>query len=67
MPGVDSTAVDRVDYTVEIHRLDVRFADGGSCSFFGVPIEVYQALLAAPSIDAFVKLQIIDRFPSEGA
>ncbi len=58
MPRVASTAVERVDYTPETGTLDIWYAGGARYSYFGVPAEVYRALLAAPSIGQFVNLVV---------
>lgn len=65
MPKVDSTAVERVDYTPGSRTLDVWFKGGSRYSYFDVPQEVYRALLAAPSIGAFVNLHIKDHYAFE--
>ena len=58
MPKVDSSAVERVDYTADTGTLDIWYMGGGHYSYFGVPPEVYEALLAAPSIGAFVNSHV---------
>jgi two-component system cell cycle response regulator DivK len=58
MPEVNSSAIDRVDHDAESGTLDIRYSGGDRYSYFDVPREVYQALLAAPSIGAFVNSEI---------
>jgi hypothetical protein len=58
MPQVSSSAVERLDYTPETGTLDIWYKGGDRYSYFDVPAEVYQALLAAPSIGAFVNERI---------
>ena len=65
MPRVDSTAVERVDYTPGSRTLDIWFRGGGRYSYFDVPPEAYQALLAAPSVGAFVNLHVKDHYRFE--
>lgn len=57
MPKVDSSAVERVEYSPESKALDIWYTGGDRYSYFEVPAEVYQALLASPSIGAFVNLR----------
>ena len=58
MPEVSSSAVDRVDYNEETGTLDIRYSGGDRYSYFDVPREIYEALLAAPSIGAFINAEI---------
>jgi two-component system cell cycle response regulator DivK len=58
MPRVSSSAVDRVDHDEETGRLDIWYSGGDRYSYFDVPRDVYEALLAAPSISAFVNAEI---------
>jgi hypothetical protein len=65
MPRVNSTAVERVDYTPGSRTLDIRYKGGGRYRYFDVPPEVYAALLAAPSTGAFVNRHIKDSYRFE--
>jgi hypothetical protein len=65
VPKVSSAAIDRVDYTPETRILDIWYTGGGRYSYSGVPDEIYRALLAAPSIGAFVNLVVKDRYEFE--
>ena len=65
MPRVDSSAVERVDYTPEREMLDIWYKGGSRYTYFDVPPEVYQALLAAPSIGAFVNHYVKDHYRFE--
>lgn len=58
VPHVESSAVDRVEYADEDGRLDIWYKDGDRYSYLAVPRDVYDALLAAPSIGAFVNQEI---------
>lgn len=58
VPHVESSAVDRVEYADEDGRLDIWYKDGDRYSYFDVPREKYDALLAAESVGAFVNAEI---------
>lgn len=58
MPLVNSTAVRRVDYTAETGTLDIWYQGGHRYSYFDVPPELYETLLAADSVGAFVNEQV---------
>lgn len=62
MPEVSSSAVDRVEYRAATRTLDIWYAGGARYSYFEVPEAVYAALLAAPSIGAFVNRQVKERY-----
>ncbi|HZF44126.1 MAG TPA: KTSC domain-containing protein [Sphingomonadaceae bacterium] len=63
MPLVTSTAVARVEYDPAARVLDIWYKGGDRYSYRGVPPEVYAALLAAPSIGAFVTAAVKPRYP----
>jgi len=65
MPKVDSSAVDAVEYSDEGRALDIWYKDGDRYTYFGVPREVYEALLAAPSIGIFVNAEIKPNYRHE--
>ena len=58
MPKVESSAVDRVEHDQASGTLDIWYKDGDRYSYFEVPREAYEALLAAESIGAFMNAQI---------
>ena len=58
MPKVSSSAVDRVDHDEQTGTLDLWYSGGDRYSYFDVPRDVYEALLAAPSVGAFVNAEI---------
>lgn len=58
MPPVTSTAADRVEYDAGARILDIWFKGGDRYSYFDVPPGVYEALLEASSIGAFVNARI---------
>ncbi len=65
MPNVVSSAVDRVAYAPESRTLDIWYRGGSRYTYFDVPTEVYRALLAAPSVGAFVNAQVKDAYRFE--
>jgi len=58
----DSTAIERAAYDSQSAVLDIWYVSGDRYSYFDVPPEVYEALLAAPSAGAFVNAGIKPRF-----
>ncbi|WP_420853676.1 KTSC domain-containing protein [Sphingomonas beigongshangi] len=62
MPHVSSSAMHRVEYDAIAGRLDIWFNDSGRYSYFGVPVDVYNQLLAAGSKGAFFNNHIRDRY-----
>jgi hypothetical protein len=51
-----------VRYHAEEQVLEVEFHAGGLCQYYGVPAEVYQALLAAEARDEYFEKNIRFRF-----
>lgn len=58
MPRVDSRAVDWVDHDPATGTLEIRYTGGARYAYFAVPRAVYEALLAAESIGAFVNAEV---------
>jgi two-component system cell cycle response regulator DivK len=58
MPKVDSSAVDRVEHDSDSGTLQIWYKGGDLYTYFDVPGAVYEELLAAPSIGAFVNAEI---------
>lgn len=58
MPEVSSSAVRRVDYDEESRELYVTFTDGDKYAYLNVPLDVYDELLDAPSVGAYVNRRI---------
>ncbi len=54
----ESSAVRRVHYHPDEEMLDIWYAGGDRYSYFGVPEEVYRALLDAESAGQFVNFEI---------
>ena len=65
MPKVDSSAVDRVEYDDASGTLSIWYSGGHRYNYFEVPRDVYEALLAAPSVGAYVNAEIKPRFRFE--
>ena len=65
MPRVNSSAVDRVNYSPDTRSLDIWYKGGSRYTYFDVPEAVYQALLTAPSIGAFVNARVKDAYRFE--
>ncbi|WP_223177022.1 KTSC domain-containing protein [Sphingosinithalassobacter sp. CS137] len=62
MIAVDSEMMDAVDYDAARCRLGIRFISGGWYWYAGVPRDVFEALLAAPSHGRFFHDHIRDRY-----
>lgn len=60
---VDSSAVVAVDYAARLRCLDVEYHGGGRYRYHGVPRHVYERLLRAESIGAFVNREVKPRYP----
>jgi hypothetical protein len=59
MPYVDSTMISWLDYDAETRTLSVRFHSAPVLyTYEDVPEEVYEAFLAAPSKNSFLKDEI---------
>ena len=65
MPRLSSSAVERARYDEESRTLDIWYSGGDRYSYLDVPREAYDALLAAPSIGAFVNREIKPRYRFE--
>ena len=65
MPEVDSSAVDRVEHDAEAGILSVWYKGGERYNYRDVPTDVYQALLDADSIGAFVNAEIKPNYEVE--
>ena len=62
MPYVDSSTISRIEYEPSTRQLFVTFRVGGTYTYYGVPPEVYEAFLRAPSKGKFQADQIKDRY-----
>lgn len=53
-----SSAISRARYEAEARILDIWYRGGDRYSYFDVPAEIYEGLLAAPSAGGFVNAHI---------
>jgi hypothetical protein len=62
MPLVESSAISFVHYDEVAAELHVLFASGRAYVYYGVPRQVYDAMLRASSAGAFFNSRIRDRY-----
>jgi hypothetical protein len=62
LPYVDSSAISRIEYDPSTRQLFVTFRGGGTYTYYGVPPEVYEAFLRAPSKGRFHAEHIHKRY-----
>lgn len=62
MPPLRSTSLTSAEYDPSTQELVITFQNGQSYSYSGVPEEVYQGLLKAPSKGAFFWANIKDQY-----
>jgi len=55
---VESSAIEDIAYEARMRRLTVRFKSGERYAYVGVPADVHQAFLAAPSKGRFFQERI---------
>lgn len=60
--GVKSSNVDKVGYDEATKTLGVVFKNGGAYHYADVPKSVYDALLAADSVGAYIHAHVKGRF-----
>jgi hypothetical protein len=60
--SVDSTCVDTVFFNGDTNDLTVTFQKGGTYTYAGVPAEVAQGLVAAPSKGRYMHAQVLGKF-----
>jgi KTSC domain len=60
--GVNSSLLSGVGYEAHSTLLHLEFRDGSVHDYFGVPVDVYQGLLAAESKGAYFNRRIRDAF-----
>ena len=53
-----SSAVERAEYQAAAGTLDIWYRGGDRYSYFEVPPEIYEGLLAAPSAGEFVNVHV---------
>jgi hypothetical protein len=59
---VESQIIHSVGYNAASSMLEVRFRNGWTYEYDGVPEEVYRALMAAPSHGHYLKANIVDQY-----
>jgi len=62
MPAVESSVFVRVAYSERAQKLFVTFRETGSYTYFDVPRDVYDGLMAAPSKGTYFNERIRDRY-----
>lgn len=60
--SVESTCITDLFYNGDTNDLTVSFAAGGTYTYSGVPAEVAQGLVAAPSKGKYMHAQILGKF-----
>lgn len=60
---VASSNVRAVGYDAGTQTLEVEFHSGGVYQYYGVPVEVYDQMMQAPSKGRFVNLEIRNAYP----
>ncbi len=58
MPALNSSALSWVDYDPDTEELTITFTNGRSYAHQGVPEQVYQDLLSAPSAGSYYSSRI---------
>lgn len=61
--SVVSSNVKSVGYELESNTLGIEFRSGAVYQYYGVPPEVYEALMRAPSQGKYFYVNIRDRYP----
>lgn len=62
MPNFKSKAIKRAEYDQDTGRMQIWFPRSGPYDFCGVPIEVWEELLQAPSKGTFYNSYIRDQY-----
>jgi len=62
---VTSTSLRSVGYNPEAHELDLEFKDGRLYRYSGVPAEVHDELLHAPSLGRYFLANVRGQYPCE--
>jgi hypothetical protein len=63
MRPVISTKITRIEFNQLTGDLDVTFVSGNTFRFYGVPHDVYQGLIRAPSIGTYFVRNVRDHYP----
>ena len=67
MIRVNSSAIRAVGYDSPMQRMCITFEQGHTYDFCGVPLEVYEELMNAPSKGAYYNAHIKDRYQCDKA
>jgi hypothetical protein len=62
MPAVESRAITFINYDAPTRQMHVTFKAGKTYTFYGVPDQIYQAFLAAPSKGRYFSENIKDKY-----
>lgn len=65
MPVVSSSAIRQIEFDELTHRLYVTFTSGSIYTYYGVPRNVYERFMRAPSKGTFFNDYIKDRYSSD--
>lgn len=60
--AVDSTSLEMIAFDADRQTLQIRFRDQTAYRYLDVPVEVYQALLSAPSKGSYFNRAVRGRF-----
>ena len=61
--SVVSSNLKSVGYDLESNTLEIEFQSGAVYQYYGVPLEVYEALMRASSHGKYFHAKIRDRYP----
>lgn len=61
--SVVSSNLKSVGYDLESNTLEIEFQSGAVYQYYGVPPEIYEALMRAPSHGSYFYANIRDRYP----
>ena len=62
---MESSVLASVGYDARTNVLELGFRAGGVYRYFGVPLRVFDELMAAPSLGRYFQAHIRDRYPTE--
>lgn len=63
MIPVHSTAIDSIGYDAATRRMRIRFVEGNTYDFCGVPLQVFDGLRTAASPGRYYAEHVRDRYP----
>lgn len=59
----DSSVIAALTYDADTNTLDVEFTTGRKYRYWMVPLAVYEAFIAAPSLGQYFNSEVRDHFP----